>query len=168
MATVLNIGRAPGNDLVMESRHVSAQHAQLIVDEDGQVFINDLGSSNGTFVNGKRINAPVQLQRGDFVVLPDSNFEWEKYVAPPKERTAPAPPPASAPARKSSTLLAFTASLVVTLALALIFWGVDESAGTELAEHDSAVTGTKDSGIDARHDSSHGGMVKHPQNGGGG
>ena len=50
----LTIGRAPGNDYVVDDLLVSRNHARLIPTADGYL-VEDLGSSNGTYVNGKRI-----------------------------------------------------------------------------------------------------------------
>lgn len=52
--TVVNIGRDPSNDLVLEHPHVSRFHATIEVNEKG-AFIRDLNSTNGTFVDGNRI-----------------------------------------------------------------------------------------------------------------
>jgi ABC-type multidrug transport system ATPase subunit/ABC-type multidrug transport system permease subunit len=59
------IGRAGGPaEFVLDHPHVSRRHARLTVDQNG-VRLHDLGSANGTFVNGQRLTAPVQLQPGD-------------------------------------------------------------------------------------------------------
>jgi len=50
----LFIGRNPGSDIVIDNLGVSDKHAS-IVEKDGQYAIKDLDSTNGTFVNGKRI-----------------------------------------------------------------------------------------------------------------
>jgi ABC-type multidrug transport system ATPase subunit/pSer/pThr/pTyr-binding forkhead associated (FHA) protein len=61
------IGRVAGNgNLQLDHPHVSRQHA-LIRRNESQTVIADLKSSNGTFVNGVRINNPVQLNPGDLV-----------------------------------------------------------------------------------------------------
>ncbi|GAB4130750.1 MAG: hypothetical protein Fur0041_00250 [Bacteroidia bacterium] len=53
---VLTIGKAEGQvDILISDPTVSRQHAQLIYDTDGNLFIQDIGSSNGTYVNGKRL-----------------------------------------------------------------------------------------------------------------
>jgi transcriptional regulator with PAS, ATPase and Fis domain len=65
---VLGLGRAPSSDVFLDHSSVSRTHARLAVDR-GTVSIEDLGSSNGTFVNGRRIppNRPVALRPGDGV-----------------------------------------------------------------------------------------------------
>jgi len=53
------IGRQPTNGVVVDDEGISRTHARIVV-EDGRYFIEDLGSSNGTFVNGERIDrAPI-------------------------------------------------------------------------------------------------------------
>jgi ABC-type multidrug transport system ATPase subunit/pSer/pThr/pTyr-binding forkhead associated (FHA) protein len=51
-AKVVTIGRLPGNDLVLDDKTVSGRHARVIY-EGGEVFIEDLGSRNGTFILGE-------------------------------------------------------------------------------------------------------------------
>lgn len=50
------IGRAPDNDVCFTNSTVSSYHAEINIRRDGAVFISDLGSSNGTYVNDKKIN----------------------------------------------------------------------------------------------------------------
>ena len=64
----LLIGRDPGSDIVLPSPQISRKHAQL-VPTDGQMLLSDLGSSNGTFVNGARVTHPTPLKDGDVVEL---------------------------------------------------------------------------------------------------
>ena len=52
---LLRIGRDPGNDLVIPDLSVSRNHAELRNLGDGRYEIVDLGSHNGTFVNGRRV-----------------------------------------------------------------------------------------------------------------
>lgn len=64
---VVTIGRHPLSDLRFDAEHdrdVSARHAEIRV-EDGKAMLLDLGSTNGTFVNGERVTAPVALLTGD-------------------------------------------------------------------------------------------------------
>lgn len=70
------IGRHPECDIVLESGAVvSRQHARLFA-RNGGYACEDLGSRNGTFVNGKLINGPTQLQDGDLVRICDIELSY--------------------------------------------------------------------------------------------
>ncbi len=58
------IGRAPHMDIVLDDPGVSRVHAHLIVDEEGAVVVEDLASTNGTFVNDQRVQR-AELRDGD-------------------------------------------------------------------------------------------------------
>lgn len=60
------VGRRNGTALTIENPSVSGKHAELTL-EDGSLFVRDLGSTNGTFVNGMRITTPCKLKHGDLV-----------------------------------------------------------------------------------------------------
>jgi hypothetical protein len=61
----LILGRQPESaDLVLDDPGVSRRHARVVGDRHG-VVVEDLGSSNGTYVNGRRISGPVELGAGD-------------------------------------------------------------------------------------------------------
>lgn len=60
------IGREAINDLVVNDAEVSRRHTRLVRQADGYL-IEDLGSTNGTFVNGKRVTVPTLLYHGDVV-----------------------------------------------------------------------------------------------------
>jgi predicted component of type VI protein secretion system len=62
------IGREVGNDLVIASPSVSRRHMRIFLQGD-QYLVEDLGSSNGTFVNDRRIAAPTPLKSGDAISL---------------------------------------------------------------------------------------------------
>lgn len=64
------VGRSPGADIVIAASYVSGRHAQFRL--MGQnLFVEDLGSTNGTFVNGNRISAPAALKNNDVVSVGD-------------------------------------------------------------------------------------------------
>jgi serine/threonine protein kinase len=66
----LIIGRDPNDaDLVVDHLLVSRRHAQIAVHQDGRLFLLDLQSRNGTFVNGRRLTAPVFLSPNDKIEL---------------------------------------------------------------------------------------------------
>lgn len=60
----LVLGRSPEADVVLEDPYASDFHARLVF-QAGEVRVQDLGSTNGTFVNGERLAAPTSLRRGD-------------------------------------------------------------------------------------------------------
>jgi ABC-type multidrug transport system ATPase subunit len=55
------IGRGRDCDLALDDSQISRQHATIYKDRDGSVLIKDMGSANGTFVNGRRIQKPTRL-----------------------------------------------------------------------------------------------------------
>jgi pSer/pThr/pTyr-binding forkhead associated (FHA) protein len=107
----LTIGREGNAGLILDDRGVSRLHARF-TDENGAVVLEDLGSSNGTFVNGEQISGPVELAAGDEVQVGGTVLEvqgidaataligadaTEQHPGPAPRRPAPAQP---APARK--------------------------------------------------------------------
>jgi len=66
------IGRSPRCDVVLESRDVSREHARILQDQFGRWIVEDLDSSNGTFINGKRIEACAVLSGEAIVIGPFS------------------------------------------------------------------------------------------------
>lgn len=79
---VITIGRDTTNNVVINDEKVSRVHCQLVQKNDGGYSIVDLGSTNGTFVNGRRILGETQLQSKDVVRIGDTNLPWKNYVEP--------------------------------------------------------------------------------------
>ncbi|MCK5809380.1 FHA domain-containing protein [bacterium] len=77
-AKLFVIGRDPNSDVAVVETKVSRKHAKLW-EQDSHVFIEDLGSTNGTFLNGKRLdkNIPVSLRKGDVLTVGDTSFVLE-------------------------------------------------------------------------------------------
>ncbi|MCS7172286.1 MAG: FHA domain-containing protein [Armatimonadetes bacterium] len=71
------IGRSPGAQVVLADEFASHRHAQLVV-RGGRYWIEDLGSRNGTYLNGQRIEAPAPLADGDLVRIGSTTlrFRW--------------------------------------------------------------------------------------------
>lgn len=76
---VKTIGRGQDNDIVIRNDGVSRIHLQLIQDEYDNISVVDLGSTNGTFVNGKQISTETRLKPGDTLRAGDSVIPWETY-----------------------------------------------------------------------------------------
>ncbi len=62
---VTSIGRHPKQDIQLLDRVVSKQHALIELDMEGQFYVRDLGSRNGTFVNGQKIDGRRPIDNGD-------------------------------------------------------------------------------------------------------
>jgi hypothetical protein len=68
------IGRSSDCDLPMDDTFLSSRHARFSND-DGDLFVEDLGSTNGTYVNAEPVRGRVQLERGDIVQVGGVLFE---------------------------------------------------------------------------------------------
>lgn len=60
------LGRSEEADVLLDDPYASEFHMRLVAHENGLV-LHDLGSTNGTYVNGRRVTAPTTLRRGDSV-----------------------------------------------------------------------------------------------------
>jgi hypothetical protein len=60
------LGRSPEADVLLDDPYASDFHMRLVAQESGLV-LHDLGSTNGTYVNGRRVTAPATLRRGDTI-----------------------------------------------------------------------------------------------------
>ncbi len=89
--SVMTIGRKMGNDVVIDNQAVSGHHAK-VVQEGGTFFIEDTGSTNGTFLNDVRVEKR-RLQHGDQIRVGKHVLVFEEAAGP---GVTPAP---AAPAR---------------------------------------------------------------------
>lgn len=76
LSRAVSIGRSPGSDLVIADDFVSARHA-LVTPGPSGLRLEDLGSTNGTVLNGRPISRPVQLREGDVITLGDVRLKVE-------------------------------------------------------------------------------------------
>ena len=60
----LTVGRAGGCQITLDDTYVSQLHARVFR-RDGQLYVEDLGSTNGTFLNRKKVTAPSAIRKGD-------------------------------------------------------------------------------------------------------
>ena len=74
--TPFYIGRDFGLDITVPSRTVSSRHA-LITEDSGKFYVEDLDSSNGTFLNGKRLTERAELKNGDMIQVSESLFQFD-------------------------------------------------------------------------------------------
>ena len=72
-------GRHPSCQVVLDNEAVSRQHAQIL-ENHGHYFLEDLKSRNGTLLNGKRIDAPVELHDEDLITLCDIEFAFHQHA----------------------------------------------------------------------------------------
>lgn len=70
----LTIGRKEGNSIKLVDQHVSGNHAQIFI-RNNKLFIEDLHSTNGTFINGQRINGKIQLSNKDEIRIGKTVFK---------------------------------------------------------------------------------------------
>ncbi|MGB6100002.1 MAG: FHA domain-containing protein [Comamonas sp.] len=92
------LGRRPNNDIIIDNLTVSGEHAVLHL-RDQAVEIQDLGSTNGTFVNGQPVERQV-LRDGDQIIIgkyevrfADARQRFAKAVDAPERTSAPSPAP---------------------------------------------------------------------------
>jgi diguanylate cyclase (GGDEF)-like protein len=80
----LLIGRAPEANVCIPDQRVSMRHARVIVSPEGAVLVEDLGSTNGTYVNGEKVMRRALRDGDDILLLPDHRlkFCYRVYVAP--------------------------------------------------------------------------------------
>ena len=64
LANEVTVGRAAGCQVTIDDTYASQLHARVF-NRDGQLFVEDLGSTNGTFLNRKKVQGPQVLHRGD-------------------------------------------------------------------------------------------------------
>ena len=62
------VGRAAGCQITLDDTYVSQLHARVFA-KDGGWFVEDLGSTNGTYLNTKRVSGPLAVKRGDRIKI---------------------------------------------------------------------------------------------------
>lgn len=86
------VGSDPANDLVIEHSTVSRRHA-ILTRRAGSYYLTDLGSTNGTYLNGRRLGAPARLRSGDELRFGALRFTFARGAAPPPSARGGAPRP---------------------------------------------------------------------------
>jgi hypothetical protein len=68
LSTYTTVGRVSGNALVIDDSFTSSNHAEIVREGD-RWLVRDLGSTNGTFVNGRRVNGQCWIDHGDRIAF---------------------------------------------------------------------------------------------------
>jgi adenylate cyclase len=76
-----SLGRTAANTIVLESPKVSRRHALIHLQNIGELWLIDFGSSNGTFLNKRRIHHPIRLSDGDQITIGDQVFRFRQPLA---------------------------------------------------------------------------------------
>ncbi len=102
----MSIGRSDDCDITVNDSRVSRKHARIAV-ENGKVVLEDLGSANGTYINGQRLEGQQELSSGDGIAFDNAQFTFQVGDAPSEPEEAAtdpnatmigsAPPPAVEP-----------------------------------------------------------------------
>nr|MDQ3331726.1 SpoIIE family protein phosphatase [Planctomycetota bacterium] len=82
------IGRHPECQIQLDSNMVSRRHARVFRDL-GRLYVEDLGSGNGTFLNGSRVDAPLLLRNGDRLKVGPVLLRYEDESVPQTPKTTP-------------------------------------------------------------------------------
>ncbi len=127
----VSIGRHEDNTVILPDPQISRHHAEIVM-QGGRWVIADLGSANGTYVNGQRITGPHVLDHGDLIRLGKTQFQVEIEGALaaqdtlveriPAQVAAPAPPVSRGPAMRQVGIAAV--AIVVLLIGALVVWAL--------------------------------------------
>ena len=77
---LLKIGSSSNCNVVLNSKYVSSIHAEMLLTDDGRIYIEDKNSLNGTYVGNRQLtaNEKTQVQRGDLVRFGDTELNWSK------------------------------------------------------------------------------------------
>src|SRR5512142_1952699 len=92
----VTIGRVQGNDIILPKGNVSKRHSRIVL-KDGKFIIVDLKSTNGTYVNGRKITSPLVIKEDDKIYIGDFIITIEEPGAEKlsdKAQATPIPPPA--------------------------------------------------------------------------
>jgi pilus assembly protein CpaF len=106
----VTIGRVQGNDIILPKGNVSKRHSRIVL-KDGKFIIVDLKSTNGTYVNGRKITSPLVVKGSDKIYIGDFILSIEELQgaavaddgAPPPPRVTKSPTIPPPPPRRNTT-----------------------------------------------------------------
>jgi len=85
-----SLGRHPNNSIQLLDKIVSKEHC-ILEQRDGGFVLRDLGSLNGTYVNGERVRGETMLRHGDEIALGSTRARYDDGHGPPLDFNAPLP-----------------------------------------------------------------------------
>ena len=77
LAEEVTVGRAAGCQITLDDTYVSQLHARVF-ERDGQLYVEDLGSTNGTYLNRKKVSGPIAFRRGDRIQVGKTVLELSR------------------------------------------------------------------------------------------
>ena len=128
------LGRDPSNNILLDKDTSASQfHARLDLDK-GRIFVTDLGSANGTWVNGRRITSPTHLKHGDRIRLGNTIFRLKVGDSPLPADQPAQPSQDSKKSVRTSVGVSIGATLFIILCVGLAIlaaWGVPKLLDSE-------------------------------------
>ena len=132
-----NDGNGNPNDIIINDSSISRAHLEVFIDIGGNVFITDLNSTNGTFVNGVALKGDTMLRKGDVLKLGNSQTihweDWKNYGIEENTSSSTASPSPtdsleslSVPQKKKSKLLSYLIAgavilIIISCTILLVF-----------------------------------------------
>ena len=132
----VSIGRVQGNDVVLAKGNISKRHSRLTL-TDGKITVTDIKSTNGTYVNGRKIGDTTTVRPGDkifvgdFLIVIDSTGAAPDISSTGSRRIPPPPPPPPPPPRPGS---AGRPALTPPASLSANFGVAGDEAGMDLGD----------------------------------
>lgn len=84
-----SLGRSATNDVVVDDGKVSRRHALIHKQDETEYWVIDLGSGNGTYLNGRRVTQPTKLNGGDELALGEHTLTFRHIAQRQRQRTEP-------------------------------------------------------------------------------
>tara|TARA_B110000902_G_scaffold234053_1_gene278315 strand:- start:283 stop:840 length:558 start_codon:yes stop_codon:yes gene_type:complete len=77
---LVKIGRSEDNTIIVkDDTTISRNHAEIFQDDEGNIFLTDLDSSNGTYVNGKKLKESTIIAKNDIVKVGNTVINWYNH-----------------------------------------------------------------------------------------
>lgn len=122
----ISIGRSKLNDLVIQNKEVSNFHAKLLFESNGTLWIYDMDSTNGVYVNGVKIKTKHRVMPNDKIKLGSCDLDWQEALlvgdSPVKEPQIQYINPVSKKGMDRSSTLKWILGFLVLLALSILFF----------------------------------------------